>query len=117
MLTGGALGAGDKEASFVGSKQWIGALELSYVLDSLLGVTCRILDVQSGAELPSKARELAHHFDTQGAPSPSPPHPPHNPAPSSTAAPLSQRGLCNSCQSYVACTVRRSLALASKPQV
>ena len=51
----------------MGSKQWIGALELSYVLDSLLGVTCRVLDVRAGAELPSKARELAHHFDTQGA--------------------------------------------------
>lgn len=59
----------------MGSKQWIGALELSYVLDSLLGVTCRILDVQTGAELPSKARELAHHFDTQGAPCPPTPLP------------------------------------------
>ena len=58
---------GDKEASFVGSSQWIGALELSFVLDTLLGVTCRVLDVAAGSDLPSKARELAHHFDTQGA--------------------------------------------------
>ena len=59
--------AGDKEAAFVGSSQWIGALELSFVLDTLLGVTCRVLDVAAGSDLPSKARELAHHFDTQGA--------------------------------------------------
>ena len=50
----------------MGSSQWIGALELSFVLDTLLGVTCRVLDVAAGSDLPSKARELAHHFDTQG---------------------------------------------------
>eukprot|EP00850_Spirogloea_muscicola_P002976 SM000011S19154 [mRNA] locus=s11:1166090:1170192:- [translate_table: standard] len=59
---------GDKPPSFVGSSQWIGAIELSYVLDQLLGVTCRILNIQSGADMPSKGRELAHHFDTQGTP-------------------------------------------------
>ncbi|GAQ78689.1 hypothetical protein KFL_000170350 [Klebsormidium nitens] len=58
----------DKEASFVGSSQWIGAIELGYILDALLGVTCKVLNVSSGADLPSKARELAHHFDTQGTP-------------------------------------------------
>ena len=61
-----AVGAGDKEPSFAGSSQWIGALELSFVLDTLLGVTCRVLDVAAGSDLPSKARELAHHFNTQG---------------------------------------------------
>eukprot|EP00850_Spirogloea_muscicola_P020334 SM000212S06927 [mRNA] locus=s212:239709:245246:- [translate_table: standard] len=59
---------GDKPPSFVGSCQWIGAIELSYVLDQLLGVTCRILNIQSGADMPSKGRELAHHFDTKGTP-------------------------------------------------
>ncbi len=29
---------GDKEASFIGSQEWIGAIELSFVLDKLLGV-------------------------------------------------------------------------------
>ena len=72
--------AGDKESSFVGSKQWIGALELSFVLETLLGVTSRILDVQTGSELPSKARELAHHFDTQGMPRHTPRLPPPRPS-------------------------------------
>lgn len=32
---------GDKEPSFVGSCEWIGAIELSFVLDKLLGVSTR----------------------------------------------------------------------------
>jgi hypothetical protein len=59
---------GDKPASFVGSKQWIGAIELSYVLDELLGMTCKIMTVQSGHDLPSRGRELARHFDVVGTP-------------------------------------------------
>lgn len=30
---------GDKPKEFVGSSQWIGAIELSYILDELLGVS------------------------------------------------------------------------------
>ncbi|CAK9872819.1 unnamed protein product [Sphagnum jensenii] len=59
---------GDKEGSFIGSQEWIGAIELSFVLDKLLGVTSKILSVRSGAEMPSKGRELALHFRTQGTP-------------------------------------------------
>ncbi|XP_006852259.2 probable Ufm1-specific protease isoform X1 [Amborella trichopoda] len=59
---------GDKEISFVGSREWIGAIELSFVLDSLLGVSCKIINVRSGSELPEKCRELALHFHTQGTP-------------------------------------------------
>lgn len=57
---------GDKDLTFRGSKQWIGALELGYVLEEELGVQSRVLPLSSGSELPAKARELAHHFDTQG---------------------------------------------------
>ncbi|MCO5602254.1 hypothetical protein L7F22_056383 [Adiantum nelumboides] len=59
---------GDKDASFKGSQNWIGAIELSFVLDELLGVSSKILNVRSGAELPEKCRELALHFQTQGTP-------------------------------------------------
>ncbi|XP_031405210.1 probable Ufm1-specific protease isoform X2 [Punica granatum] len=59
---------GDKEPSFVGSREWIGAIELSFVLDKLLGVSCKVINVRSGAELPEKCRELAMHFETQGTP-------------------------------------------------
>jgi hypothetical protein len=30
---------GDKDSSFIGSCEWIGAIELSFVLDKLLGVS------------------------------------------------------------------------------
>lgn len=62
------LCAGDKPRSFVGSRNWIGAIELGYVLDERLGVTCKVLTVASGADMASKARELEHHFDTQARP-------------------------------------------------
>ncbi|XP_020573185.1 probable Ufm1-specific protease isoform X2 [Phalaenopsis equestris] len=59
---------GDKEPSFVGSREWIGAIELGFVLDKLLGVSCKIMNLRSGAELPEKCRELAMHFESQGTP-------------------------------------------------
>ncbi|CAN6713734.1 unnamed protein product [Malus baccata var. baccata] len=59
---------GDKDPSFIGSREWIGAIELSFVLDKLLGVSCKVMNVRSGAELPEKCRELALHFETQGTP-------------------------------------------------
>lgn len=33
---------GDKDPSFIGSREWIGAIELSFVLDKLLGVSMMI---------------------------------------------------------------------------
>ncbi|WOG99435.1 hypothetical protein DCAR_0518783 [Daucus carota subsp. sativus] len=59
---------GDKDRSFVGSREWIGAIELSFVLDKLLGVSCKVINVGSGDEIPEKCRELAFHFETQGTP-------------------------------------------------
>lgn len=60
--------AGDKPQAFVGSRQWIGAIELGYVLDQLLGASHKVITVSSGAEMSSKAREIAQHFDSQGTP-------------------------------------------------
>lgn len=59
---------GDKDPPFIGSREWIGAIELSFVLDKLLGVSCKVINVRSGADLPEKCRELALHFETQGTP-------------------------------------------------
>ncbi|KAH7472531.1 putative Ufm1-specific protease [Phytophthora ramorum] len=59
---------GDKPARFQGSTEWIGSLEVGYVLDELFGVTFRSLSVSSGAMLPDVARELLYHFETQGTP-------------------------------------------------
>uniref|UniRef100_A0A7N0RJ20 Probable Ufm1-specific protease n=1 Tax=Kalanchoe fedtschenkoi TaxID=63787 RepID=A0A7N0RJ20_KALFE len=59
---------GDKDPSFIGSREWIGAIEISFVLDKLLGVSSKVINVRSGAELPEKCRELAMHFESQGTP-------------------------------------------------
>jgi len=62
------VSAHDKPPNFIGSNKWIGAFELSVCLDVLLGVQCKILNVNSGAELAEKGRELSRHFETQGTP-------------------------------------------------
>ena len=60
--------AGDKESKIIGSNDWIGAFEVSIVLNELLGVESQILYVSSGADLNSKGREIAHHFENNGSP-------------------------------------------------
>ena len=59
---------GDKPRNFVGSTQWIGAVEVAYTLDRLLGATARILRLNSGEEAIAQAGELAAHFAAEGAP-------------------------------------------------
>eukprot|EP00941_MAST-03F_sp_MAST-3F-sp1_P002274 g2274.t1 len=59
---------GDKKPSFVGSNQWIGSTELGYCLEKWCNVTCKFLFLSSGADFPSKARDLVRHFDTEGTP-------------------------------------------------
>lgn len=41
-------------------------MELGFVLDELLGVTCRVLTVADGAAMAAQGRALAAHFDAQG---------------------------------------------------
>lgn len=60
--------AGDKESKIIGSNDWIGAFEVSIVLNELLGVESQILYVSSGSDLNSKGREIAHHFENNGSP-------------------------------------------------
>jgi len=59
---------GDKEAKFIGSKQWIGSTEVGFVLETACGVQSRFVSVSQGADLGTKARELINHFKTQGTP-------------------------------------------------
>lgn len=58
----------DKPKSFIGSRQWIGSMEISLVLDSLLNVVCRLLNVQMGESINDFAHELANHFKKHGTP-------------------------------------------------
>lgn len=59
---------GDKPAAFVNSRQWIGSTEVSFCLETILGIQCRIITVNSGAELAYVGPQLASHFKRQGTP-------------------------------------------------
>lgn len=75
---------GDKEPSFYGSKDWIGSIEVGTVLNELLGqinqvntlnaslydvgVEYHVVSKPSHQEVSSIARELIHHFSTEGTP-------------------------------------------------
>ncbi|GJQ13896.1 hypothetical protein GpartN1_g5687.t1 [Galdieria partita] len=59
---------GDKETSFIDSKQWIGATEVCYVLQHYLGVESKILFVSSGAQIDNYARQIMQHFELESTP-------------------------------------------------
>jgi len=60
---------GDKPKEFVGSRKWIGSIEVQAVLNQYLGVTSKIMFVSQGTELAwDRGRELAMHFESQGTP-------------------------------------------------
>eukprot|EP01107_Rhizomastix_libera_P005181 TRINITY_DN1842_c0_g2_i1.p1 TRINITY_DN1842_c0_g2~~TRINITY_DN1842_c0_g2_i1.p1 ORF type:complete len:707 (+),score=224.12 TRINITY_DN1842_c0_g2_i1:307-2121(+) len=59
---------GDKPTSFVGSKQWIGAIEISLILRELFGVDCKVLHFKSGKDVTSSIDKIAQHFKTDGTP-------------------------------------------------
>uniref|UniRef100_A0A8C5LNK3 Ufm1-specific protease 2 n=1 Tax=Leptobrachium leishanense TaxID=445787 RepID=A0A8C5LNK3_9ANUR len=59
---------GDKPDNFVGSRQWIGSIEVQLVLDQLLCITSKIMFVSQGTELASRGRELVNHFRSEGTP-------------------------------------------------
>ncbi|XP_077984878.1 ufm1-specific protease 2-like isoform X2 [Glandiceps talaboti] len=59
---------GDKSASFIGSKDWIGSVELGLCVDYFHDVPCKIIHIKSGDEISSKIPELLQHFQSIGAP-------------------------------------------------
>ncbi|KAH9058656.1 hypothetical protein Ae201684P_005997 [Aphanomyces euteiches] len=57
---------GDKSPSFVGSTEWIGSMEVGYVLDERYGVAFRT--IHCGTKLADYAHDLVVHFETHGTP-------------------------------------------------
>lgn len=57
---------GDRPVSFVGSRDWIGCIEASLVLEALYAVPCRIVHIRRGSDLPYHAAALATHFAQHG---------------------------------------------------
>ncbi|KAM9973971.1 hypothetical protein ACTFIW_007633 [Dictyostelium discoideum] len=58
----------DKEPSFLKSKQWIGAFEITLCLDHLFGIESKILNITTGSDIIYKSREIAKHFQCNGSP-------------------------------------------------
>ncbi|XP_058810723.1 ufm1-specific protease 2 isoform X2 [Phymastichus coffea] len=59
---------GDKDSTFIGSKQWIGSTEVGFVLEKMLSVSIKVITTNSGDEMPSIVPDLEYHFQTQGTP-------------------------------------------------
>ncbi|XP_058981752.1 probable Ufm1-specific protease 1 isoform X2 [Musca domestica] len=52
----------DKPSRFVGSRDWIGALEVFYTVDTLYDVPCKILHVTRSEDLAQHIPELVKYF-------------------------------------------------------
>jgi len=59
---------GDKQSNFKGSQDWIGAFEVSLVLNKLLDVESKIMYIPNGADVGSYSRQLRDHFISEGTP-------------------------------------------------
>lgn len=59
---------GDKQKSFVGSKDWIGSFEVCLILDTLFDVPSKIIHVTSGNELLKYICIIKSHFEEFGSP-------------------------------------------------
>lgn len=59
---------GDKDPSFIGSKEWIGSIEVGFILEELLNVTSRVIAKGADTDVTTIARSLLSHFETQGTP-------------------------------------------------
>lgn len=53
---------GDKPSSFQDSCQWLGSVEVAMVLDQLCDIPCKLVHVQSGAQLQAALPTLKAHF-------------------------------------------------------
>ena len=59
---------GDKPASFVNSREWIGSQEVGYVLGSLLDIDCKYIIIEKGGEAKKYMNQLRDHFMNQATP-------------------------------------------------
>ncbi|XP_055939674.1 ufm1-specific protease 1-like [Argiope bruennichi] len=59
---------GDKNVSFIESREWIGSVEVSYCLDYFYKIPCRILHCRNIQELQKHGSDIFDHFIQHGSP-------------------------------------------------
>lgn len=57
---------GDKEDTFISSRDWIGAAETCYVVDELFQVPCYLKHIPNNERISSIKKEIVEYFKTQG---------------------------------------------------
>lgn len=57
---------GDKEKSFINSRDWIGGAETCYVIDELFQIPCYLHHVSNNERLSSKKSEIVEYFRNHG---------------------------------------------------
>lgn len=62
------VASGDKDRRFIGSKEWIGSMEVGIILRWCYGIVTKTLFISSGSEVGSHARQLREHFRLEGTP-------------------------------------------------
>lgn len=60
------VGIGDKESSFAGSRDWIGAAETCFVIDEIFQVPCYIHHIAYNEKISSKKTEILNYFKVHG---------------------------------------------------
>lgn len=58
----------DKPDDFYGSKEWIGSVEVSLIIDYFYNVACPILHVRNGEALEDHKEKIINHFRMNGSP-------------------------------------------------
>lgn len=56
----------DKPTRFFGSRDWIGTLEASYVIDTLFGVSCKLIHIRKGEDIKNHKTTLMSYFKDVG---------------------------------------------------
>ena len=58
----------DKPETFIGSKKWIGSIEIQLILNHWYGLDCRIVNVTSGDQVKDKREDFVKHFEEEKSP-------------------------------------------------
>jgi hypothetical protein len=59
---------GQKGKNIIGSREWIGSLEVAAVLEKYMGIKYKIIHLMKGSDVAQQYRQLLDHFEINGTP-------------------------------------------------